>query len=232
MKLNRLLTDVVENNALWTDEKLPFSAAVEPGHPRVAVIAGENATGKSLFARILAAGAHHRHKLSPISVSIRERTGCGLDEMARFRQAMMFGDENEQSTGAASAKVLEAAFRNVHSRAEEGKSAVLILDEPELGLSDGYAAAMGTYLAEQAEELPKKACGLVVVTHSRTLTQALIEGLGILPTFVKTGDAQSFADWLEGERARTVEELLALPKLGHEQWRTVDQILRDRRKSA
>jgi len=222
--LIELTRHVLDRSLLWTHEELPFSAALEEGHPRVLVIAGENAAGKSLLAQCLASWARQQ-KMSPISVSIRERTGAGTFELAGMRRMMMFGDESEQSTGATSARVIGTAFRTLESRAQENVSGLLVLDEPELGLSDGYAGAMGTYLASQCLAMPDLACGVAIVTHNRALVRALGVGLNQQPTFVKTGEAASFEEWLKGEQARSVEELLALPEVDRTQRRKVGAIL-------
>ena len=51
--LLKLIQVVLETSYLWTDEELPFKVSLAPGHPRVLVIAGENAAGKSLLAQSL-----------------------------------------------------------------------------------------------------------------------------------------------------------------------------------
>ena len=175
--------------------------------------------------RLRVSWGKHKLDIAPIMISIRERTGAGTFEMAAMRRVMMFGDESEQSTGATSARVIGTGFNTLHDRAQNNLPALLMLDEPEMGLSDGYAAAMGTYLAQQCKQMPDLACGVMVVTHNRGLVRALIEALGETPSFVKTGDPASLEEWLEGERPRAVEELLALPTVGLERWRAVNRIL-------
>ena len=226
MHIRELAAEVLAESRLWTHEELPFTTRFEPGHPRVLVIAGENAAGKSLLAQSLTSWGRVHRKIAHISVSIRERTGSGTYEMAAMRRVMMFGDEGEQSTGATSARVLETAFNTLHHRAEENIPALLLLDEPELGLSDGFAGAMGTYLATKLNEMPELACGAIVITHSRELVRHLAAGLPERPSFVKTGESATLEEWLEGERARTVEELLELSAVGHARWAKVNAIMR------
>ena len=226
MNALELTRSLLADSLLWTHPQFPFQVQVEPGLPHVLLIAGENGTGKSLLAQSLTGWGRRHHKISGVSVSIRERTGAGLNEMAAMRRVMMFGDESEQSTGATSAMVIETAFRTLKTRAQEGSSAFLVLDEPEMGLSRGYTFAMGAYLAKLIRDLDAGACGVAIVTHSRDLTTALIEQLGARPSFLKTGESQGFDEWLKAEPARTVEELLALPMRCHDNRRKVAAVLK------
>lgn len=71
---------VADESALFGDDS-PFRAAVDPQDPRMVVVTGENASGKSLFVRVAAAIFQREDGGLPVSVSIRERTGAGLSEM-------------------------------------------------------------------------------------------------------------------------------------------------------
>lgn len=211
MKLVDYFTQVMTESHLWSHPRLPFKARVHEGHPKLAVVTGENGTGKSLLVQLLCSWCRVHEEIQNISVSIRERTGSGLYDMAGMRRAMMFGDETEESTGAISIRVLEPAFNTLASRSKENQSTVLVLDEPELGLSDGFANAMGVYLARKTKALPALAVGLVVVTHSRPLVRGLIDELEETPTFIKLGVEQDLSTWLKGEAPKSLKELEALP---------------------
>lgn len=210
----------LEGTVLFDTENCPFRFSSFRAEPtsRVLLIAGANATGKSLLFRHVAAAADEKG-LSVITISIRERTGSGSFEMAAFRRSMMFGDEHEQSTGATSYRVVKTGFRNIHSRLEkeDGQPTLLLLDEPEMGLSTGYAAAMGEYLAKEASALPARAPGLVVVTHSRDLVRQMLEHLPARPHFLYTGLSPLDLDtWISAPEHRTVEDLEKLEALGME----------------
>lgn len=209
---------------LFADERSPFRAKVTPADKRLMVIVGENASGKSLFFRVLATLIHDKGP-TVVTISIRERSGGGTFEMSRMRQAMMFGEEAEQSTGATSVKVVKAAFE--HNLGHDSGS-VLALDEPEMGLSDGYATAFGQYIGEQARKVPKACSGVIVVTHSRSLVRGLVDGYGKTPTFVKLGveGPEQLDAWLDEPEHHTIDELLALPDVGFERWRAVSDLLK------
>jgi energy-coupling factor transporter ATP-binding protein EcfA2 len=105
---------VCEESLMFADERSPFQAkAFYPKETRVCVIVGENASGKSVFFQVMAGVARREHKLLPVTISIRERTGAGSHEMGGMRRTMMFGDESEQSTGATSYNVIQSGFHNV-----------------------------------------------------------------------------------------------------------------------
>lgn len=228
------LTWIAEDSLVFSEDA-PFRADLTVAHPRLVVITGENASGKSLAVRVLA-GRAHEHKLTAVSVSIRERAGSGEHEMARFAQAMMFGDQNDQSTGAVSAR----SVNNLLTRNLDRKEGALgILDEPELGLSDGYARAMGELIGSHADTLPKTCAGVVVVTHSRALVAGLLERCPD-PTWMPVVPRPSAGDlapagpgtlqeWATGTEERTVEELLALQDAGHARWLAVRALLKPTR---
>ena len=213
---------IADESAMFSDERSPFQAHATPGSPGLAVVVGENASGKSLFVRVLAAKAQQAGAL-PVSLSIRERAGSGTAEMARFRQVMMFGDENEQSTGATSVRAIATAFNNL----DRPQGSVLLLDEPELGLSQGYARALGEYIGGQALNTPAVCAGVVVVTHSRTLVRGILAAYEQEPTFVSVGTPHANVQkWLEAPELRSVEDLLSLPEVGLERFRAVEAVLR------
>lgn len=231
MYIQTLCSQVLNDSRLWGENLLPFTATLAEGYSRVALVAGENCSGKSLFVETLRSWAKHRCQVSSICVSIRERTGAGTYEMSSFRRTMMFGDESEHSTGATSAKVVETAFANANSWGrDDRKPTLLVLDEPELGLSEGYACAMGALIGQRVLELDPGVVGVAVVSHSRGLARALAETLGQAPAFVKLGEAVDFATWLAAVETRSVDELRALGKLDHERWRLVQQALDEQKK--
>lgn len=235
MRLTEVLQDMCANSALFSDEAFPFRLSVQQGgSDRVMVLAGENASGKSLVFQGLAAWGKREHGFSPITVSIRERTGSGLSEISSFRRTVMFGDEAEQSTGAASVRVVETGFRTAAEWAsEDQKKPLLMLDEPEMGLSDGYARALGGFIARQALGLPEQAAGVVIVTHSRNLVEGLVLQLGAEPEFVHMGDENlSLAEWCAHREERAIEDLLALGQKNIDGWRCINRIVNSIRASS
>lgn len=225
--LEAIVHEVVDDTLLFSDERSPFRAALYDGDPNVCVIVGENASGKSLFFQIVA-GMAHRQKITPVTISIRERTGAGTHEMGGMRRAFMFGDESQQSTGATSANVVASGFNNV--RREE--PAMLLLDEPELGLSDGYARALGQFIACEMAKEHENYRGLVIVTHSRALVDGLWSYHATRPLFVHLGDdPKPLERWLEEPEVRSIEDLLNLREVASARRKAVHQLLHNKDKT-
>jgi predicted ATPase len=196
----------------------PFRMSVKAGNPRLAVIVGENASGKSLAFRMLSQVLSDTGA-TVVSTSIRARTQEGFARMA------MYGAEAEQSTGATTAQWILKSF----SQLERKGGSLLALDEPELGLSEGYARALGQFVGEQSKLIPDCCGGVVVVTHSRPFVEALIQASGRQPTFANMTDQVMSADeWLAAEETRSVEDLLALREMAHERWLAVHRIMEGR----
>ncbi len=216
----------VSESRILTEESSPMRAAFLQGDPRLLLVVGENASGKSLVFRMIA-GLADRHGILAMTLSIRERTGGGLFAMAHMRRAMIYGDEETSSTGAVSASVVKRGFDNMRER--DGPC-ILALDEPELGLSDGYAAALGELIGANAAEAGPMACGTIVVTHSRELARGLMRGLGAAPSMIAmtTGgvDAPCGVDaWIESREDRSVDDLLRLADASLDRFRRVQRIL-------
>ncbi len=215
---------VAEQSVLMTDAESPFSARFTEGDRRITLILGDNASGKSLVFRLIGQMAN-RHGILPATVSIRERSGAGSSGMEGMRRMFMFGDEAEQSTGATS---LQAVLDGLSSL-ERDKPSILGLDEPEMGLSDGYARALGEMIGMRATTPPVSSCGIVVVTHSRSLVAGLRKGLDADPGIVWTsGEHASLDEWIANPDERTVRELLDLKDLGVERWRSLQSLMRSR----
>lgn len=214
-----LARTIADDGLLFHDES-PFRATVAEGSESLIIVTGDNASGKSLFVRSLAAVGLERDRILPVSVSIRERTESGV------KKAIMFGEEHDQSTGANSAKVCETAFKNL----DRPEGSILILDEPEIGLSEDYARAMGEFISSQ--DIPDSCLGVVVVTHSRPLVAGVLDGLkgNETPTHVELS-ADGVPDagidqWLIRGTHRSVADLMALRAVGHERWKTVNALLK------
>lgn len=105
----------------------PFTARMAGGDPRLSVVVGANASGKSVLHRMVASLAHG-HGIEPISLSIRERTGSN-ESPGSMRRQWMYGSEHMDSTGNTSLRTTRKGFETMASRTSP---AMLLLDEPEL----------------------------------------------------------------------------------------------------
>lgn len=210
-----------EHSAAFTDEGSPFSCRFIEGDARVLLVTGANASGKSLAFRLIAqlAGSND---IEALTLSIRERSGSGTFEMSRMRQSMIYGNEQTSSTGATSARVVQSGFHNLTNRGP----ALLALDEPELGLSDGYAEALGEYIGQSAAGMTESSCGVMVVTHSRRLAEGVVRGLNATPAMLSMeAEIDSVEAWIASRETRSVDELLGLKALSHERFLAINKLL-------
>lgn len=218
----KMIEDLVDNSWLLTDKACPFSFHVQKGQGRVVVIAGDNATGKSMLTSMLAAQAHQTFNVSPMVVSMTARTGSGM------MRAFTYGDESYRATGEVSVSVSMRALNNLPKRLEEKGAGMVVLDEPDLGLAEGYAHAFGQKLAERINALPAKGrWNVVLVSHSRELVQGLVDGLDTAPTFVHADQPKTLAQWLDKPQRKSVEEFDALMDAASRNIKTVARILEE-----
>lgn len=172
-----------------------------PGTAPLAVVAGPNASGKSLFRRLVgAACAQHEPRVEFMGVSMEFRTEGGMG------RAFVFGSENYQSTGRNSATSVLGGIRTCRARTSPH---VIFFDEPDVGLSDGYARGVGRALAELAANPPEHTRAIFVVSHRKALIQELLP-VNPHAIFMGYGEAPpaSLSEWLAGdEGALGLEEL-------------------------
>lgn len=135
------------------------------------VILGENATGKSLFRRLVASLCHYScvPKVECIHVSMEGR--AGPDATGGIR-SFIYGSEQWNATGVNTARLVTTGISTSLGRTEPH---VLFWDEPDTGLSDDYAADAGRRIANHAVNAPVEYLkAAFVVTHRRSLVEALL----------------------------------------------------------
>jgi hypothetical protein len=153
---------------------------------------------------------------------MKYRTAPGM------HRAFMFGPcgDAEDSTGNVSLGAIKGALRTAEGR---DTPTWVMLDEPDTGLADGYCSAMGQYLANFGNRLPLNKCqGFLVVSHSRKLMSSMAFSLNQAPhvlCLAKYDALDVFQAWLEDERERTVEELLALADVSVNRWRQIEALI-------
>lgn len=184
-----------------------------PGRAPLLLITGPNAGGKSFFRRILNAVCA-REKIEFMGISMEMRTRGGI------QAAFVFGSEEWESTGRLSAGTVLTGINTCRKR---DKAHIVCWDEPDLGLSDGYAAGMGRTLAEFISKLPEHTAGAVVTTHSRRLVSGLAH---LEPHYLHLGDADGPATlqkWLAFEEP--IRDIAELPEVQRSRFQAVSKAL-------
>ncbi len=211
----------------WCLDRQLFDSEVTGLHVRwvaskspLAVIVGENATGKSLFRR--AVGAYCRNKadkrdIELIGLSMEGRAGGFMGAMRGF----VYGDEHTSSTGANSAMTVSTAIRTAQGRETPH---MVFWDEPDTGLSDRYAAGVGKAIADFVSALPTKTEAVFVVTHRKVLLQQLVEVDPHVLLFGKNAPA-SLMEYLTAPVLPAPLEQLS--KDSHELFLKVNKVLKD-----
>jgi hypothetical protein len=181
------------------DGVVPIPFYRREGSGNFVVILGENASGKSFLRRVITAVCRTQ-KVEMIPLSMEGRGG----EYGGMR-GFIYGSEEWQSTGENSSLTVLTGIRTCQGRDE---SHAIFWDEPDLGLSDGWAAGMGAALHDFAVALPQETKAAFVVTHNRALVERLVPAK---PHYLYLGSENP---------PRTLEEWLARPVVA----RPIDQL--------
>jgi DNA repair ATPase RecN len=195
------------NNGDHADEKrdvLP-SLFEEGTNPRALVITGENAGGKSLAVAILRQLSAELAKLEDGKLEVMD-IGMNRRVAAGIERSFIFGHEATESTGNVS---IRTAIRGIENSRARDQPHWLILDEPDIGVGDGYHQAIGQYFADFAKTLHPACMGFAVVTHSREIAREIVAAGA---SSLRVGpDLRPVHEWLEhGDRHKSIEDLLAL----------------------
>lgn len=216
MKLTTWIRNLTKDTELFGVDG-PCPVLHETGKARILLITGDNASGKSLCCKYLRQ-LIREDKVEVMDGGMHRRTTSG------FERAFMYGDENRDSTGNLSMKFVRTGLRTCASRETPH---VLMLDEPDVGLSEGYQAALGEMLAGFAKDLPEMTT-LVIVTHARSIVAPF---MSLKPHCFRVGeDRRPTAQWLkDGPLPRTVAELENLGTQAMERSRAIQHVLNSRK---
>lgn len=224
--LSEIIECLVEDEDLFGAEG-PCPVSFEPGdaRSRILIVTGENAAGKSIALKAFQAYARRESdkQVEVMRIGMEMRSQGGIE-----RSFVFSGSEDEDSTGTLSINAVLGAIRTSIGRERRH---MLLLDEPDIGLSEGYQAAVGCRLRSFMEEAPALLDGLVVATHSRPLVSALMD---LKPHCLRVGsDLRPTAEWLRnGSLPQSMEDLERLHEIQVKRWRNVTKILRERNKTA
>ena len=193
--LSTLISSLMETVYFGGDNP-PLQAAFDDRSSKLLIITGDNASGKSYVRKLICFALKKYSKIEPMHVSQQGRCTEG------FMRAFMYGDESYESTGVISCKAVEGGINTCKSRENPH---CIIWDEPDIGLSDDYAAGMGVKLREFIEGLPELTWGVVISTHSKVMVQQLVE---LDPSHLRLGGCPDLKAWLESKPTpKSLEEL-------------------------
>lgn len=189
-----------------------------PGTSKLVVVVGENASGKSFLRRIVS-GLSQRAEVECLRISMEGRADNGLS-MHPIARAMVYGDETYNSTGQLSAHTVTAGINTCRSRE---KPHFIYWDEPDFGLSDGWAAGLGEKIREFAATMPEHTMGAFVVTHRRAMVRQMMPAN---PHYVYLGSMTpptTLQEWLD--TPSPIRDIATLDEIAHARFKRIQKIL-------
>lgn len=202
-----------------TPAAIPFLRV--DGESKLVLIVGDNAGGKSFCRRIVQLFCQET-KIECMAISAEGRRKISGAPWLVF----VYGDEEHEATGVNSSLTVMTAITSSKSRE---KSHVIFWDEPDIGLSDSWAAGAGQKIHEYMKAPVEPLTAAFVVSHNKALVREL---LPLNPTYLHVGTEPSQApptlqEWVD--RPVQALDLGQLPNRSRERFRAIQRIL-DRNK--
>lgn len=148
----------------------------------VFVLTGENGTGKSLIRKVLHQQLKETDgedvKIAALSMDLRAGLGDGTGSRA------FIADVDWTCTS-------ENSFHNLKGILKSATDRFIVIDEPEVGMSDSLQASIGVWLSEKLQEVITRNKGVLIITHSKHL----VRNLNINHVFVNM-QGKSEEEWL------------------------------------
>ena len=137
---------------------------IKTGH--VTILTGDNGTGKSLIRKVLCSSLRNQENDDTIKIadiSMEKRTGlhAGLGGGGVFLRDVEWVATSDN----------RLSF--LYSLLNSAKDRYLVLDEPELGMSQDLQKSIGIYLSKRIPETMKENRGMLIITHSREFVRSL-----------------------------------------------------------
>lgn len=177
------------------------------GSSPIFLITGQNASGKSLLRRVISQVSRQlKLKIHEISPESKWSAKEGSTTLVVHR-INISGYEQDDSTGYNSIK---GTLKTMEWAKEDADPNILFLDEPDLGLSEEYAAGLGQHIAQYVRNLSPNTKAVFIITHNRYLINEI---LPLNPHFWRVGDTMNLQQWLNRKiEPRDVKDLIAANK--------------------
>ncbi len=184
--MHTLVKNVLDNSILVGEKNKPVQCSFFEGDDRLLTVVGDNTSGKSVFRRALSQFTR-KQGVEVMHFSPEGKAQGGIVG------SMIYGTEEDQSTGCNSAKTILKALGTARGRENEH---IIIFDEPDIGLSDEYAAGAGIEIREFCKNSPDKTLLVVVISHRCCLMRELQR---INPSHLSFGAKMDLHEWLNRE---------------------------------
>lgn len=137
---------------------------IKTGH--VTILTGDNGTGKSLIRKVLCSSLRNQENDDTIKIadiSMEKRTGLHAELGGG---GVFLRDVEWVATS-------DNSLSFLYSLLNSAKDRYLVLDEPELGMSQDLQKSIGIYLSKRIPETMKENRGMLIITHSREFVRSL-----------------------------------------------------------
>lgn len=210
--LNRVL-----DLAYFSEEPAAIPFHRVDGKGKLIVIVGDNASGKSFCRRIVQLMCK-KNEIECMAVSAEGRRQVSYAPWLTF----VYGDEAYEATGVNSMGTVISGIKTSHNR--DSRHAIF-WDEPDIGLSDSWAAGGGRKICEFALAPPENLVAALVVSHNKSLVRELLPAE---PHYLHLGTEaakapQTLQAWLDHVPAPRDPE--TLPELSHKRFKAIQKIL-------
>lgn len=194
------------------DGEIPLPYHWSKGKAPLALITGDNASGKSFLRRLIQAVCKNA-KTECIHLSMEGRATGGIVRV------MVYGSEDDEATGAISSHTVVKGIETCRSRDTDH---VIVFDEPDIGLSENAAAGVGITLRDFATSIPGHTKAIVVMSHSRVMSSYIAP---IDPHFIWMGSSESvsLAEWLVRPIVPKMPQ--EITEAGYHRWLLIQNIL-------
>lgn len=161
-----------ENRRLWEECEQQLDRIIKAAdHVRKfdrILLVGPNASGKSLFRKLLP----KRMDIVMVHASMELRTSR-LSHMGAL--AGIMADDREDPTSYSTFQNVERAISSADAYLVDGKRTGLHIDEPEIGYSEEMQAGAGIWLRKKLDSMLCAPAVTIVTTHSKLVAKAFAD---------------------------------------------------------
>jgi hypothetical protein len=188
---------------------------------KILVITGANSSGKSFLRRLwrlvgLPEGKEKEGKYFIASLSQEARSTSDIS------RAFVYGDESWEATGLVTYNGIAGVLNNIKNNKDWTTPCILVLDEPEIGMSREMKYSVAQKILREVKPWPKNLAGIVVLTHSHTIVSNLMTHKDA--RFYNLGNTYStHTDWLNREIKEV--NLETITKESREKFRRITKML-------
>lgn len=184
--MNPLIQEVLNHSVLIGREGKPIACRYFDGNEQLLTVTGDNASGKSIFRRAITQ-LSRKSGLEVMHFSPEGKAKGGIVG------SMIYGPEDDRSTGCNSAGTILKALSTSSSRESDH---VIVFDEPDIGLSDEYAAGAGREILKFCQETNRRGRVklVVIISHRRCFMRELIP---LSPSHLALGHEQDLRQWID-----------------------------------